>query len=691
MITKSIQFIRSKTTIRTRLLLLLVIPGLSFFIALNISSIHNINQLTTTKLEMIESIIRTSLVNAAKQSLLRGKKGDLEKTIQSLVTNTDISNITVFDIEGNTFVKANELISNTSLKTTRINIFYNPTITDSIDNDTESISDTSIETELSLGHIEYTIDMQLLNNPANSQLTVSFIILFIIVMFNIPLLYLLLKSITLPLNGIALDIERFEQGRLNTEDASTIVDDELSRVSNSLREAKHKLYHQNRLIQSKADALEKQTVELTDQYLVAMHAKKDADRANAEKDVFVANVSHELRTPLTGIMGGIDLMEQIMASAAHKIVQLNDKSSPQMYEIYKDLSGISTRLLNCLDWSKQSSQQMNVMVNDLLLSIQDMYNDITVNYQAFELLENLSTLIKFHADNTQNLEFNYTVDYYDNTNKRRHPDTAIYVKSDWTRISQILHNLIDNAIKFTDKGSVSIHINIYSLNEYEYKLDITVKDTGIGISENEKDRIFNLFHIGINPENKQVSGLGTGLTIAQRVSQRLSASLSLVDTKIGVGSEFRLECMLATSPEIEVKRKTSKSIKFNADEKLSLLYVEDQVLNKLVFSQYCDLQNIKVITASEGLEGFEKYTNYEFDALVVDCFMPSMNGFELVEKIRQYEVEQGMRRIPIFALTADASSENRERCILAGFDEFLSKPYTQDIFRYIRERIKQAA
>ena len=104
---------------------------------------------------------------------------------------------------------------------------------------------------------------------------------------------------------------------------------------------------------------------------------------------------------------------------------------------------------------------------------------------------------------------------------------------------------------------------------------------------------------------------------------------------------------------------------------------------------YCELSNIDLILAKDGIEGFEKYNSHRFDALIVDCFMPVMNGFELVEKIRQKELNEDSGHIAIFALTADASTRNRERCFEAGYDEFLTKPYTNASFRFILDRIKR--
>ena len=157
---------------------------------------------------------------------------------------------------------------------------------------------------------------------------------------------------------------------------------------------------------------------------------------------------------------------------------------------------------------------------------------------------------------------------------------------------------------------------------------INIADTGVGISESERDSIFKLFHIGEDPINKKHSGLGTGLTIAQKISTRMSGLLKLEQTVLGKGSvfSFAVSLPLTSSSEVIASEEITKS-----DKKVSLLYVEDSAINRLVFQQYCELSGIELILAKDGKEGIEKYRNHHFDALVVDCFMPTMNGFEFTK------------------------------------------------------------
>lgn len=368
----------------------------------------------------------------------------------------------------------------------------------------------------------------------------------------------------------------------------------------------------------------------------------------------------------------------------YQILSNIDDLKPDSVDFEKIKSEIKQTIFkatSCIDTARYAGNEISSMVNEILASIQDMYDGVFLNERKVNLSESVIKLVKSHEiyAKEKGLDFISSCSDCDD----------VSVITDWIRVAQVLNALIGNAIKFTEEGTVSVDIKLLVTSE-NVTLFVEIKDTGVGVTDKEKDAIFNLFHIGQHPRVKVGSGIGTGLTIAKKVAEKLGGNLSLKSSSAEKGSCFSFEC---TFKKAESDEDLDSGDKNSTDQDefdvmgLSLLYVEDSSLNQMIFQQYCMRNSIKLILASSGEEGFEKYLSGRFDALIVDCYMPLGDGFEMVSKIRSREAEENLVGSLIFALTGDNTEKNRKRCEKHGFDHFLSKPYTEETHKILMMKV----
>lgn len=504
----------------------------------------------------------------------------------------------------------------------------------------------------------------------------------------LPLIYLCLRSIIQPYRSLVSKIEMLSPEDLGSkafaeENFDEQIEDghELGGLFAVLQGAAKHIQAQNHQIKKQNRRLAHKNRELLHHVQRVTQARQAADRVSAEKDNFIANISHELRTPLSGVVAAVEMIEQTVAQGISSMLKM-DRShlTPQQVHDLRASRQEVREILTIIDEIlKPSSSSMEIMVDDLLESLRDIaYGDVKLHVAPFSLEKVFSGTARAYEEMAfkKGLIFDHLV--VNNTG-----GNSLFYESDWTRIGQILNNLLNNAVRFTQEGGITLKVEVNPTDkEGLHRLNFVVKDTGCGISETERSRIFNLFHIGEDPTKKEHSGLGTGLAIANKVADKLGGRVYLASSEVGKGSVFIFELLMNAIPEQE-ETLTPLS---EAPHELSLLYVEDSKVNRSIFKQFCDRANINLQMAVDGNEGWEKYLSYKFDALVIDCFMPNKNGFELVKDIRRHEQEHGLDRAPIFALTADPTANNKKRCLDAGFDEFLTKPYRRATFNFILEK-----
>ena len=350
-------------------------------------------------------------------------------------------------------------------------------------------------------------------------------------------------------------------------------------------------------------------------------------------------MSHEIRTPMNAIKGMTDIL-----------LRRNPKEDQKEY-----LEGI-----------KQSSDSLLVIINDILDISKIEAGKVELEQEPFsvhELVDNVHTIMQFKAEE-KGLEM-----------KEDLPKDAIHVKGDATRLRQILINLLGNAIKFTEKGLVTTTLSSEQTGN-KVHLHFIVSDTGIGIDADRMDRIFKSFEQAYSGTSRKFGGTGLGLSISKMLIE-LHGGKIWVESEKGKGSRFHFTLPYAIAETAVQEPHTEFSNANIADELkgIRILLVEDNTFNAVVAQEELEdaIEGLTLVLAENGLIAVEKLRSSDFDVILMDVQMPTMNGFEATKAIRNFGNEKA--NTPIIAMTANVLKEEVDFCYQAGMNDFIGKPF----------------
>jgi signal transduction histidine kinase/CheY-like chemotaxis protein len=464
----------------------------------------------------------------------------------------------------------------------------------------------------------------------------SSLISFCLVLF----IYMFQNSLVTPLDLISSGIKKIHEGKLDTY-IELSKSSQLYYLSSIINEMTFSIKERNAEIEIANKNLEKTVEFRTDELQNAVDMLKLSDEAKSQ---FLANMSHEIRTPMNGVLGMVEMLQD---------TDLNNEQKDMVSTVKNCGNCLLTILNDILDYSK-------ICANKLELEL--------VDFNIKTIAENAMQLFSYDA-RKKGIDLVLDIDH----------SVPMFLHGDVTRISQVIFNFVSNAVKFTDEGKVELIIKSLSTNDSTQKIEFVIKDSGIGIGDNDQAKLFSAFTQADSSMARKYGGTGLGLTISLKLIDLMGGKLVFKSTK-GVGTEFTyflpLEVAKDSLIENEIKKEHERTISdsFASIYPHSILLVEDNLINQKIAKMILKKLGYNCDTVKDGKEALDlvldKGTGY-YSLVFMDLQMPVMDGITATEKI----VNNFKDLSPVIvAMTANAFKEDEEKCYKVGMQGFITKP-----------------
>lgn len=608
------------------LILSIVLSG--YFINVRIQDVKH-------ELDNKGQLIAVQLASTADYFVLTGNPSIISPLTRVLLDDKDVEFIEIEDIAGGLLFSQSDMkfTQNTSDKAKGLLRWYQADIIqyDILADDDDLFSNQ--KKEKILGQVRVGLSTSSVEHRQNEIVLNAFLIASVAMGLCGLIAWLSGARLVTPISKLSSVVERMAQGDYSARTAQT-ANGEVKQLQEGVNTLAKELQKSEEVQQHYVDSLIKE--------------REASEQANKAKSEFLAVMTHELRTPMNGVLGMLQLMQSTaLSKEQEEYVEIALSSGDHLLDLINDI----------LDFSK--IEQGNIELEQKFFDLHHSLRRIADSFKA--IVANKDLQFKLDISAVENLR----------------------VKSDETRLHQILVNLLGNAVKFTKSGYVGLSIGDVKRINDRIKLNIVVSDSGKGISEDNLERIFDAFQQEDASISRQYGGTGLGLAISKQLVEKMNGEL-IVQSATGQGSRFICQftweieensVVKATQAEKELESPTFVS---------RVLLVEDNTVNQKValkmlkdFGLYCDL-------AEDGLQALHLARQNQYDLILMDLQMPNMDGYQATKVLRE---EEGLNKLtPIVALTANALYDVKNQCLQAGMNDFLAKPYKKALLQQLLTR-----